>query len=186
MKKRMLLLALTLVTGTAAYGMENTDKQSCNNAPETTSITSENINVNASEELLTLLATDNKQSDVMKWIGQHKKLIATVAGLSAVYCARNVPFLSDLDTETGTVAHGSRNQALPKIGLNRFLRIKWACASNKEKVAATLLAITTTLLIYDLAQGKDAKLVKLWNKILNSIKSSTKNSQQPEKAPVIA
>ena len=178
MKKHSLLLALALIASTAAYGMEVNDKQSGNNATEATSVTQENMAVNASDQLLTLLATDNKQSDVVKWIGQHKKaLITAVAGLSALYCARNVPFLPELDTETGNVVRlgeqfkdeGLQRLVLTdnqskKISLNRFLKIKWDVASKQEKIFATYLAIATILLASELAQGKDAHIIKLVNK----------------------
>jgi hypothetical protein len=115
-----------------------------------------------------LLAKSDLSQEEQSWISKHKKALigaaATPLLLAAIYYLTHIECFDRIDDETGKVAMGSSHGPL-KTNLTCFLCKKWITANTTQKSIATLILIVAALLLYDLAHGRDAITVKLWNKL---------------------
>ncbi|MFA6263566.1 MAG: hypothetical protein WCW33_04035 [Candidatus Babeliales bacterium] len=129
-----------------------------------------------------LLAKSDLSQEEQSWVSRHKKALIGAAAipllLAAVYYLAHIECFDRIDDETGKVAMGSQGPL--RTNLTCFLCKKWITANTTQKSITTLTIIIAALLLYDLAHGKDATTIRLWNKFFGKKQGTTQAQKKAD------
>jgi hypothetical protein len=180
--KKLTLALVGFCCGTYVYGAEPQLKQPQIGATLTQEDAQIVINACSNAQSIgNLLAKSDLSQEEQSWVSRHKKVLIGSAAipllLAAVYYLAHIECFDRIDDESGKVAMGSRGPL--KTNLTCFLCKKWITANTTQKSITTLTLIVAALLLYDLAHGKDATTIRLWNKFFGK---KQENNQAQKKA----
>jgi hypothetical protein len=172
MKKRMIMIAVMALGTYLCSAQQPTDI-----APTI----EQQINSLTPEELQTLQTLCKKElrfvfARLKQGVVHHKKaLILTPIVIAAMYNLINQPIFYEYG-ENGEFVRGQNNNP-SKESLLRKLGQRYQINRTILKRISYFTVIIAGILAYDLAHGKDSKIVHVWNKLFSK-KQITKQSQK--------